>query len=76
MCGEACADPRLIPLLLSFGLDEFSVGPAALLSTRREIARWTLTDCRRVAKAAMALDTEEAVRQYLEGEIAQRSDGD
>ena len=25
MCGEAAADPKLIPLLLAFGLDEFSV---------------------------------------------------
>ena len=72
MCGEACADPRLIPLLLSFGLDEFSVGPASLLSTRREIARWTKAEADAVAQTAMALDTEEAVRACLEQAAAEK----
>ena len=34
MCGEAAADPMLIPLLISFGLKEFSVGPTSVLQTR------------------------------------------
>ena len=41
MCGESAADPALIPLLLAFGLDEFSVSPASVLSTRKHIAGWT-----------------------------------
>ena len=31
MCGEAAADPMLIPLLISYGLDEFSVAPTSPL---------------------------------------------
>lgn len=42
MCGEAAADERMIPLLLGFGLDEFSVGPAAILQTRRTIGKWSM----------------------------------
>lgn len=38
MCGEAAGDVRLIPLLLSFGLDEFSVSPENLLETRKMIS--------------------------------------
>lgn len=37
MCGEAAADERLIPLLLKWGLDEFSVTPSAILKTRKQI---------------------------------------
>lgn len=37
MCGEAAADIRLIPLLLEWGLDEFSVTPSSILQTRKAI---------------------------------------
>ena len=40
MCGEAAADPLLIPLWISFGLTEYSVGPASILATRAAIAGW------------------------------------
>ena len=35
MCGEAAADPLLIPVLLSFGLTEFSVSAPSILRVRR-----------------------------------------
>ncbi len=65
MCGEAAADPLLIPLLLAFGLTEFSVNPASLLATRREIARWTLPEAQQLAADAMQQTTGEAVRRLL-----------
>ena len=34
MCGEAAADPLLTPLLISFGLEEFSVSATSILKTR------------------------------------------
>ena len=37
MCGEAAADERLIPKLLEWGLDEFSVTPSSILQTRKNI---------------------------------------
>lgn len=37
MCGEAAADERLIPKLIEWGLDEFSVTPSAILQTRKSI---------------------------------------
>ena len=39
MCGEAASDERLIPLLITYGLDEFSVLPSCVLQTRRNIAK-------------------------------------
>ena len=35
MCGEAAADECLIPKLVEWGLDEFSVNPSSILRTRR-----------------------------------------
>ena len=37
MCGEAAADPNLIPKLVEWGLDEFSVTPSSILQTRKII---------------------------------------
>ena len=38
MCGEAAADPLMIPLLMSFGLDEYSVNPVLVLTARSIIS--------------------------------------
>ena len=40
MCGEAAADPRLIPKLIEWGLDEFSVTPSSILQTRKIICEY------------------------------------
>ena len=37
MCGEAAANEELIPKLVEWGLDEFSVTPSSILATRRAI---------------------------------------
>ena len=65
MCGEAAADPLLIPLLISFGLDEYSVNPASLLATRREISRWSKQEADRIAESVMALETEKQIISEL-----------
>ena len=57
MCGEAAADPRMIPLLLAWGLDELSVRPSAILRTRAHIARWTEEEAGRVCSRVRACST-------------------
>ena len=57
MCGEAAADPLLIPLLISFGMTEFSVSPTSVLKTRAEIARWSKEEADRIAADVMELET-------------------
>lgn len=66
MCGEAAADPLLTPLLLSFGLDEFSVSATSILATRKTISLWTMEEANAVAEKTMTLVTEKEVREYLE----------
>ena len=65
MCGEAASDPLLIPVLIGLGLEEFSVAPAAVLKTRREISQWTVEKAGTVAKRALTLETADEVEQYL-----------
>lgn len=65
MCGEAAADPLLIPLLLAFGLDEFSVSATSVLKTRKIISQWTIAEAKEVAEKALTLKTESEVVEYL-----------
>lgn len=69
MCGEAAADPLLIPLLLDFGLEEFSVNPTSVLSTRYQISRWSKDEAASVAREAMGLETAEEVELFLKRKI-------
>ncbi|WP_242369093.1 phosphoenolpyruvate--protein phosphotransferase [Adlercreutzia muris] len=65
MCGEAAADPLLIPLWISFGLTEYSVGPASILATRAAIAGWNHEEARALAEAVMGAVTPDAVLDLL-----------
>lgn len=65
MCGEAAADPKLIPLLLAFGLDEFSVSATSVLKTRKTIADSSMAECKALADKVMACATEAEVQAVL-----------
>ena len=69
MCGEAAANKKLIPLLISFGLTEFSVSAPSVLRVRKCISKWTKEEADRVAEKAMSLTTEREVSEYLESVV-------
>ena len=66
MCGEAAADPLLIPVLISFGLNEFSVSAPSILRTRRIISEWTKADADALTEKVMALKTATEVKAMLQ----------
>ncbi len=65
MCGEAAAAPKLIPLLLAFGLDEFSVSATSVLKTRKTISDCNIDECKALAEKVMKCVTEEEVLELL-----------
>ena len=65
MCGEAAADKYLIPLLIAFGLDEYSVSPTSVLVVRKTISQWDTARAKRTAEHVLSLTTEEEGREYL-----------
>ncbi|MCI5596788.1 MAG: phosphoenolpyruvate--protein phosphotransferase [Lachnospiraceae bacterium] len=65
MCGEAAADPMLVPVLLAWGLDEFSVSPTSILATRKVMSQWTMEEAKEVADKVLTFATEEEVVAYL-----------
>ncbi|MBQ1454102.1 MAG: phosphoenolpyruvate--protein phosphotransferase [Ruminococcus sp.] len=66
MCGEAAASPTMIPLLISFGLTEFSVSAPSVLKVRKNISKWTKAEADAVAEKVMAMATEAEIKEYLE----------
>lgn len=66
MCGEAAGDKAFIPLLIAFGLHEFSVTPAAVLPTRKTVSLWSKTDADALAERILTLDSAEEVAAALE----------
>jgi phosphotransferase system enzyme I (PtsI) len=68
MCGEAAADKNMIPLLISFGLDEFSVSPTSVLSVRKEISKWSKKSADLLTQKIMALETRDEVETAFKEE--------
>ena len=66
MCGEAAADPLLTPLLLSWGMEEFSVSAPSVLKTRKTISQWSKADADALEAEVMQLKTADEVKAALE----------
>jgi len=65
MCGEAAADPLMIPLLISFGLTEYSVNPVLVLTARCIISKWTKEEADALANKVLSLSTEAEIVSAL-----------
>ena len=65
MCGEAAGNKLMIPLLIAFGLTEFSVSAPSVLSVRKTVSEWTKEAADKVAEKVMTLLTEEEIVNYL-----------
>ena len=65
MCGEAAADPLLIPLWISFGLGEYSVSATSVLATRKQVSLWTKEDADALANKVMQLNTAAEIYEVL-----------
>lgn len=65
MCGEAASDPLLIPLLLAFGLNEFSMSASAILQCRKLITGYSTEELQAVAEKALSFATAKEVEDYM-----------
>lgn len=65
MCGEAASDPMMIPLLLAFGLNEFSMSASAILRARKMITGFSTEELKAVADEVMSFATAKEVEEYM-----------
>ncbi|MER6808904.1 putative PEP-binding protein [Spirillospora sp. NPDC000708] len=59
VCGDAAADPLVIPLLLGLGVDSLSAAPAGIDEIRYRIRRLRIADCAEIARTALGYNTAE-----------------
>ena len=65
MCGEAASDPMMIPLLLAFGLNEFSMSASAILKSRKMITEYSTKELQVVADKALSFVTTAEIEAYM-----------
>ncbi len=65
VCGEMAADPRLLPLLVGLGLDEFSMAPTAIPLAKRVLRGLHAGAATHTAARALRARTAEEVNALL-----------
>jgi len=69
MCGEVAGDPKLIPILIGMGLDEFSMSPISILRARCIIRNISQEKMRDLAQQVINLPTAADVEKFIEKNI-------
>ena len=67
ICGEMASDVNMVPLLLAFGLEEFSVSPSNILKIRKCISKWSKNELAILEKEVLQLDASEEIENCLHG---------
>lgn len=70
MCGELAGMQKAIPILLGFGLDEFSMAPRAIPEAKDLIGRLSDGRTQAIAAQAMAFGTAAEIEQYMQEVLA------
>ncbi len=66
MCGESAGDQRMIPILLGFGLDEFSMSPISILPARKFITSVKHEDMKKFADEVLTMGTAKEIKEYID----------
>lgn len=69
MCGEVAGDPKLIPLLLAMGLDEFSMSASSILRARYLIRNTSKAEVKEKLNEVLNLSTSEDVEEFIDKNI-------
>lgn len=66
MCGESAGDQRMIPILLGFGLDEFSMSPISILPARKLINSLSYAEMQKFGDEVLAMGTAKEIKEYVD----------
>lgn len=70
VCGGLAADPLAAPILIGLGISELSVPPPVIPRLKAFIRGLNSEACRTAARAALELETPEAVRAFVKANFA------
>lgn len=66
VCGELAGEPLAIPILLGFGLDEFSMNPQAIPLAKQVIRGLKVPDCQELAKTVLGFESADEVKTFVQ----------
>jgi len=66
MCGEMAGDKRMIPILLGFGLDEFSMSPISILPARKLIRSLSYEEMKQFSNEVLNMGSAEEIEAFIE----------
>lgn len=66
LCGEMAADPVAAVVLLGMGITDFSLSAPYIPVIKQAIGRVTMAKAQEIAKEALAMESGEEIRKYLE----------
>ncbi|MFI3209865.1 MAG: phosphoenolpyruvate--protein phosphotransferase [Peptostreptococcaceae bacterium] len=66
MCGESAGDTSMIPVLLGFGLDEFSMSPISILPARKLINSLSFEEMQAFSNKVVEMGTAEEIKAFID----------
>ena len=69
VCSELAGDLDAIPILLGLGLDELSMSHPSIPLAKEIVRAWSVSQARSLAEQALKLESTEAVRRLIKGQI-------
>ncbi len=65
MCGEMAGDTNLVPVLLGFGLDEFSMSASSILRARKTITNSNYEECEKLSGPVLSFGDSDEIKEYI-----------
>ncbi|MGK0466907.1 phosphoenolpyruvate--protein phosphotransferase [Clostridium sp.] len=65
MCGEMAGITELIPVLLGFGLDEFSMSASSILRARRTVTESNYEQCIKLSEPVLSFGDSDEIKEFL-----------
>ncbi|MBZ9608939.1 phosphoenolpyruvate--protein phosphotransferase [Clostridium estertheticum] len=69
MCGEMAGDTNLIPVLLGFGLDEFSMSASSILRARKTVTNSSYEECIKLSEPVLSFGDSDEIKEYIKANI-------
>jgi phosphotransferase system enzyme I (PtsI) len=69
MCGEMAGETKLIPTLLGFGLDEFSMSASSILRARKTVINSNYEECIKLVEPVLSFGDSDEIRGFIEANV-------
>lgn len=69
MCGEMAGDTNLVPVLLGFGLDEFSMSASSILRARKTVTNSNYEECKKLSEPVLSFGDSDEIKKYIKANV-------